>query len=50
MPKPQSTEGIIPPIVDFFASVKLALVLLLTLAVTSILGTVLPQGEATGLL
>lgn len=46
MPKPQSTEGIIPPIVDFFSSVKLALVLLLTLAVTSILGTVLPQGEA----
>ncbi|MBA4392895.1 MAG: hypothetical protein C0407_05015, partial [Desulfobacca sp.] len=30
---------------DFFASVKLALVLLITLAITSVLGTVLPQGE-----
>lgn len=46
MPKPQSSGGIIPQIVDFFSSVKLALVLLLTLAVTSVLGTILPQGEA----
>ena len=46
MPKSQSPGGIIPQIVDFFSSVRLALVLLLTLAVTSVLGTVLPQGEA----
>lgn len=31
--------------VDFFASVKLALVLLIALAATSILGTILPQDE-----
>jgi cytochrome c biogenesis protein len=30
-------------IIDFLASVKLALVLLLALAVTSIIGTVIPQ-------
>ena len=30
---------------DFFASVKLALFTLITLAVTSIIGTIIPQGE-----
>lgn len=45
MSKSQSNGGVISQVIDFFSSVKLALVLLLTLAVTSILGTVLPQGE-----
>jgi ResB protein required for cytochrome c biosynthesis len=45
MSKTKSSKGIVPEIIDFFASVKLALVLLITLAITSILGTVLPQGE-----
>ncbi|HHO49251.1 MAG TPA: cytochrome c biogenesis protein ResB, partial [Desulfobacteraceae bacterium] len=33
----------------FLASVKLALFLLFTLAVTSIIGTIVPQNEAPGL-
>ena len=41
-----SSKGILAEIVDFFASVKVALVLLITLAITSVLGTILPQGEA----
>ncbi len=45
MPPEKASKGILSKISDFFASVKLALVLLITLAVTSILGTVLPQGE-----
>jgi cytochrome c biogenesis protein len=45
MPSSNQSKGIIAQINDFFASVKLALVLLFALAVTSILGTVLPQGE-----
>jgi cytochrome c biogenesis protein len=46
MPKKEPSKGILTEIVAFFASVKLALVLLITLAITSILGTVLPQGES----
>jgi cytochrome c biogenesis protein len=38
-------KSILSEVGDFFASVKLALVLLIALALTSILGTVLPQGE-----
>ncbi|MGA3084823.1 MAG: cytochrome c biogenesis protein ResB [Thermodesulfobacteriota bacterium] len=45
MANTKSSKSIGPEIIDFFASVKLALVLLITLAITSILGTVLPQGE-----
>ncbi|MBI4765222.1 MAG: cytochrome c biogenesis protein ResB [Deltaproteobacteria bacterium] len=46
MPKTKPPKGIGSEIVAFFASVKLALVLLITLAVISILGTILPQGES----
>jgi cytochrome c biogenesis protein len=45
MPKPKSAKGFGSEIIDFFASVRLALVLIITLAITSIVGTVLPQGE-----
>lgn len=45
MTSDNQTKGVFAQINDFFASVKLALVLLFALAVTSILGTVLPQGE-----
>lgn len=45
MPSEKPSKGIVAKISDFFSSVKLALVLLITLAVTSILGTVLPQGQ-----
>ncbi|MGC1404082.1 MAG: cytochrome c biogenesis protein ResB [Thermodesulfobacteriota bacterium] len=45
MPPEKASKGILSKIINFFASVKLALVLLITLAVTSILGTVLPQGQ-----
>jgi cytochrome c biogenesis protein len=45
MTSKRSSKNILSEIGDFFASVKLALVLLIALAVTSILGTVLPQGE-----
>ena len=41
-PETKSTSS---QIVDFFASVKLALVILIVLAVTSVIGTVIPQGE-----
>jgi cytochrome c biogenesis protein len=41
----KKSAGILSQVNDFFASVKLALVLLFALAVTSIMGTVLPQGE-----
>ncbi|HHO47203.1 MAG TPA: cytochrome c biogenesis protein ResB, partial [Desulfobacteraceae bacterium] len=37
------------PVWELFASVKLALFLLFTLAVTSIIGTIVPQNEAPGL-
>jgi len=37
------------PVWELFASVKLALFLLFTLAVTSIIGTIIPQNEAPGL-
>ncbi len=40
------TSGPINHIWDFFASVKLTVVLLLTLAVTSIIGTLIPQNES----
>ena len=46
MPKTESSKSILTEITAFFASVKLALVLLITLAITSILGTILPQGES----
>jgi cytochrome c biogenesis protein len=45
MTSSKPTKGIIPGLIDGFASVKLALVLLIILAVTSILGTILPQGQ-----
>lgn len=45
MSKIKNSKGIGVEILDFFASVKLALVLLITLAIISILGTILPQGE-----
>lgn len=45
MPPSKPSQGIASEIGDFFASVKLALVLFIVLAITSILGTVLPQGE-----
>jgi cytochrome c biogenesis protein len=44
----QSSKSIFSEVIDFFASVKLALVLLIVLAITSILGTVLPQEEPLG--
>lgn len=45
MPTEKASKGILSKVSDFFASVKLALALLITLAVTSILGTILPQGQ-----
>lgn len=48
MASSKPSQGIISGITDFFASVKLALVLLIVLAITSVLGTVLPQGEPQG--
>jgi len=45
MANTKSSKSVGYEIIDFFVSVKLALVLLVTLAITSILGTVLPQGE-----
>ncbi len=41
----RTSKGFLAQIIDFFASVKLAIVILITLAATSIIGTVLPQGE-----
>jgi cytochrome c biogenesis protein len=46
MPKTKPSKGLGAEIIDFFASVRLALVLLITLAITSIFGTILPQGES----
>jgi len=45
MPQEKSSKGFLAELVDFFASVKLALVILISLAITSILGTLIPQGE-----
>lgn len=45
MKKSNEAPGTLSQIVDFFASVKLALVILIVLAVTSVIGTVIPQGE-----
>jgi cytochrome c biogenesis protein len=45
MPKIKSSKGIGSELIDFFASVRLALILFITLAITSILGTILPQGR-----
>jgi cytochrome c biogenesis protein len=41
----QTPKGIVAQVTDFFASVKLAIVILIALAATSVIGTVLPQGE-----
>ncbi len=49
MADPKPSKGFFSEITEFFASVRLALVILITLASTSILGTVLPQGEPLGL-
>src|SRR5512139_2377974 len=38
-------KNIMNTVWDFFASVKLSVVILLSLAVTSIIGTVIPQNE-----
>jgi cytochrome c biogenesis protein len=46
MPNTKLSKGLGAEIIDFFASVRLALVLLITLAIISILGTILPQGES----
>lgn len=46
MPSEKPSNGSVTKLIDFFASVKLAMILLITLAVTSILGTVLPQGQS----
>jgi cytochrome c biogenesis protein len=40
-----ASKGIFSQVIDFFASVKLAIVILIALAATSVIGTVLPQGE-----
>jgi cytochrome c biogenesis protein len=45
MANTQNSKGILAQVIDFFASVKLAFVLLIALAATSVIGTVLPQGE-----
>ena len=39
------SKGIFSQVIDFFASVKLVIVILIALAATSVIGTVLPQGE-----
>ena len=46
MKKTSSTGKTENPIWKFFSSVKLAVILFIILAVTSIIGTVLPQGES----
>jgi cytochrome c biogenesis protein len=46
MTKKETFKPLGSEIIDFFASVKLALVLFISLAVLSILGTILPQGES----
>ncbi len=45
MKKSNETPSTLAQIIDFFASVKLALIILIVLAVTSVIGTVIPQGE-----
>ncbi len=45
----QESSGFLARVWDFFASVKLTFVLLLSLAATSVLGTLLPQKEAAEL-
>ena len=45
MPKQEASAGFFSKIWDFFASVRLTIVLLLTLAATSIIGTLIPQNE-----
>jgi cytochrome c biogenesis protein len=45
MKKDNESPGLLSQVTDFFASVKLALVILIVLAVTSVIGTVIPQGE-----
>ncbi len=42
----RDSKGIFAQVIDFFASVKLAIVILIALAATSVIGTVLPQGES----
>ena len=41
----RNSKGIFSQVIDFFASVKLAIAILIALAATSVIGTVLPQGE-----
>jgi len=45
MANTRTSKGIFAQVIDFFASVKLAIVILIALATTSVIGTVLPQGE-----
>jgi cytochrome c biogenesis protein len=45
MSKSKKSENMMDKIWDFFASVKLSVVILLSLAATSIIGTVIPQNE-----
>ncbi len=45
MPRQETSVGFFSKIWDFFASVRLTIVLLLTLAATSIIGTLIPQNE-----
>jgi cytochrome c biogenesis protein len=45
MKKDNPSPRTLAQVIDFFASVKLALVILIVLALTSIIGTVIPQGE-----
>jgi cytochrome c biogenesis protein len=49
MPQEKQSKGFLSELIDFFASVKLALVIIISLAGTSILGTLIPQGEPLGL-
>jgi len=45
MPKQETSAGFLSRMWHFFASVRLTIVLLLTLAATSIIGTLIPQNE-----
>ena len=47
MTKSSNTEGVAHNIWNFFASVKLSVVILLSLAATSVIGTVVPQNGNT---
>jgi cytochrome c biogenesis protein len=40
------SKGLSAELYEFFSSVKLALLIFIVLAVTSIIGTVVPQGES----